>query len=120
MRTGNEIPIVSLETDISSIISEMSQKGLGTTAVVDSNNSIVGIITDGDIRRLIETKKNILETLANEIMSKNPKIIDKNNLATKALQIMEKYSISSLIVSKDQRTIDGIIHIQDLLKAGIL
>ena len=55
-----------------------------------------------------------------KIKSKNPKIIDKDSLATKAVQIMEKHSISSLIVSKDQRTIDGVIHIQDLLKAGIL
>ncbi len=120
MRTGNEVPSVLLETDISSVLSEMSQKGLGTTAVVDSKGHIVGIITDGDIRRLIETKKDISETCAKEMMHKNPKTISKNNLAAKAVQIMEKHAISSLIVSEDQRTIDGIIHLQDLLKAGIV
>ncbi len=120
MRTGNEIPLVSLKTDILSVLSEMSRKGLGTTIVVDSDNCIIGIITDGDIRRLIESKKDISKTLAKEMMNKNPKTINKNNLATKAVQIMEKHAISSLIVSEDQRTIDGIIHLQDLLKAGIV
>ncbi len=120
MRTENEIPSIPLEANISTVLSEMSQKGLGTTAVVDSENHIVGIITDGDIRRLIETKKNISEACAKEMMSKNPKTINKKSLATKAVQIMEKHTISSLIVSEDQRTIDGIIHLQDLLKAGIV
>jgi arabinose-5-phosphate isomerase len=120
MRTENEIPSIPLEADILSVLSEMSQKGLGTTAVVDSKNHIVGIITDGDIRRLIETKKDISEARAKEMMSKNPKTINKKSLATKAVQLMEKHTISSLIVSEDQRTIDGIIHLQDLLKAGIV
>ncbi len=120
MRTGDGIPVVQLESDIFSVLSEMSQKGLGTTAVVDSENHVAGIVTDGDIRRLIETKKDISETRAKELMTQNPKTINKDNLATKAVQIMEKHAISSLIVSDDQGKIDGIIHLQDLLKAGIV
>ena len=120
MRVDNEIPLVLLKTNITSVLSEMSQKGLGATVVVDSDNHIAGIITDGDIRRLIETKKDISKTLAEEMMCKGPKTIKKNNLATKAIKIMEKYEISSLIVSEDEKIIDGIIHLQDLLKNGIV
>jgi arabinose-5-phosphate isomerase len=120
MHSGDEIPSVDMEADIFAVLSEMSQKSLGTTAVLDANNYIIGIVTDGDIRRLIESKKDILGARAKEMMTKNPKTINKKNLATKAVQIMEKHTISSLIVSEDQGTIDGIIHLQDLLKAGIV
>ena len=98
----------------------MTQKSLGATLVLDRDNYLLGIITDGDLRRLIEKQKDISKALAEEFMVRNPKTIQKNQMATRALQTMEEYSITSLVVSDDQKTVDGIIHLHDLLKAGIV
>lgn len=120
MRIGKDIPIVFEDSNIFDVIKEMSQKYLGTTAVVDKKKHLKGIITDGDLRRLIEDKKDISKTTAAELMSHDPKTINKDSMATKAVQVMEEFSITSLIVSEDRKKIEGIIHLHDLLKAGIV
>ena len=120
MHTGNEIPKVYEESKIYEVITEISRKGFGTTVVVDHSECIKGIITDGDLRRLIEAKMDVSVTKAMEIMNPNPKTIKKDNMAVKAVQIMEEYSITSLVVTSDKVHVEGIIHLHDLLKAGVV
>ena len=120
MRRGGEVPRVGTEAGISDVLREMSQKCLGTTLVVDAAGALLGIITDGDLRRTIEKKKDILAARAGDLMSPNPKTVHEDSMATQAVQLMEEHAITSLVVSEDGKTIDGIIHLQDLLKAGIV
>lgn len=120
MHRGNEIPQVLEDANIYEVIQEMSQKCLGTTLVVAQNGDLKGIITDGDLRRLIEKKKDISGTLAGDLMGTNPRSVKMDHLAEKAVQIMEEHSITSVVVSEDAKRIDGILHLQDLLKAGII
>lgn len=119
MHVGDDIPRVSEDANIYKVIEEMSQKRLGTTLVVSLEGDLKGIITDGDLRRLIEKKKDISETVAGDLMGTEPKCIKKDQLAEKAMQVMEEHSITSLVVTDDPKRIEGVIHLQDLLKAGI-
>ena len=98
----------------------MTQKRLGVTLIVDKKKQLKGIITDGDLRRMIERKKDILKIRARDLSDSFPKWLEQNHLATKAVQLMEKHSITSLVVSANGKKIDGIIHLHDLLKAGII
>lgn len=122
MHTGNEIPIVKESTLLKNIIFEISSKRLGITGVVNHSDELSGIITDGDLRRLMEKKidNNIFNIKASEFMTINPKTIGRDELASKALQIMEKYSITSLLSVNDKKKPEGIIHIHDILKLGIV
>jgi len=119
MHVGNTIPMVYENADIATILSEMTQKRLGTTLVTDKNKMLQGVITDGDLRRMIEEKKDLSKIKASDLMGTHPKWIKKNEVATKAIQLMEEFSITSLVVSEDGKKVTGIIHLHDLLKAGI-
>ncbi len=119
MHVGNEIPMVYENVDIATIISEMTRKRLGATLVTDKNKTLKGVITDGDLRRMIEEKKDLSKVKASDLMGTHPKWIKKNEVATKAIQFMEEFSITSLVVSEDGKKVTGIIHLHDLLKAGI-
>ncbi|VAX27553.1 D-arabinose 5-phosphate isomerase [hydrothermal vent metagenome] len=119
MHTGDEIPTVMESANIYDVIKEMSQKRLGTALIVAQNGDLKGIITDGDLRRLIEKKKDISATVASDFLGTSPRHIQKDRLAQKAVQIMEENTITSLVVSEDGKQIEGILHLQDLLKAGI-
>jgi len=120
MHTGAEVPKVLENANIYKVIEEMSKKCLGTTLVVNPEGELKGVITDGDLRRLIEKKKNISDVVASDFMGTGPKCIEKDQLAEKAVQIMEEHTITALVVMDDVRKIEGIIHLQDLLKAGIV
>jgi arabinose-5-phosphate isomerase len=120
MHTGDQVPIVYENSDLSVIISEMTQKRLGVTLITNKKNQLKGIITDGDLRRMIEDKKDISKIRALDLSKSFPKWLEHNNLATKAVQLMEKHTITSLVVSPNGKKIDGIIHLHDLLKAGII
>jgi len=119
MHVGDEIPKVSENANIYDVLKEMSRKRLGTTLVIAQNGDLKGIITDGDLRRLIEKKKDISNTVAGDLMGTNPRCIPRDHLAQKAVQIMEANAITSLVVSENGNQIEGILHLQDLLKAGI-
>ena len=110
-------PMVSIDDDIKDVIIEISNKMLGITPVF-SSDSIVGVITDGDLRRTLLNNQEISKLKAKDIMSTNPQIIDSDNLASKALEIMKKNKISQLIVTNDKLYL-GVIHIQSLIKEGI-
>jgi len=113
----NEIPKVNTTTNIKDVIIEISQKRLGATAVLD-NNKIVGVITDGDIRRMLNNNMDINSIVAKDIMNENPKTIAPNTMATKAFQIMNSNSITQLLV-EDNGNYIGVVHLHDLLKEGI-
>ena len=119
---NNAIPFVKNNTTVKNALLVISDKGLGVTGVLDSNDKLIGIITDGDIRRGLEKSGNtIFENNADFLMSKNPISITNETLAITALEIMEKHNITSLFVysNPDLKKPDGIVHIHDLLKTGI-
>ncbi len=122
MRTGDEIPMVAHGDTLKDAIVEITGKRLGVTGVIDDNGDFIGVITDGDLRRGLEKGGDLLKNRVDEIMTKNPKTIFKSNLAAKALQRIEYYSITSLFVVKkeNEKKVEGIIHIHDLLRAGIV
>ncbi len=124
MYSGETLPLVSPSTSMKEVIFKMTASEVrGVAGVVDKSKELVGIITDGDLRRRLETPKNIHEDSAEALMTLNPKIIDLNEMAEKALSVMERNKIQSLFVvdesSKYPHNPVGIIHIQDILKNGI-
>jgi arabinose-5-phosphate isomerase len=120
MHTGDQIPVVSEETDMKQVILEMTSKRLGTTTVVNKKGELVGIFTDGDLRRLVEKTDEIFSLKAKQVMSQNPKTIDGEELAAKALNMMESFAITSLIITNGKREPVGIVHLHDILKAGVV
>lgn len=119
MITGERIPVLSENTKFLDTIRFISDKKLGCAIMVDANGVMTGILTDGDIRRTLLKYNNTASLIAKDVMTKNPKIIQATDLAAKALHIMEKHSITSLAVCDEKGKPVGIIHIHDLLKAGV-
>ncbi len=114
MHRGEAIPIVTEDTPMSEVIYEMSRKTLGMTAVADANGMLAGIISDGDLRRLLQKSPDPLRLEAGQCMTRNPKTISAEQAATAALAKMEELKITSLVVVDAKRTILGVIHIHDL------
>jgi len=119
MVSGKDVPIVHTSTPMKETIIEMTSKRLGATCVVDDKGKLVGIITDGDLRRLLHRTENVFGLTAGEVMTRNPKTIKEDALAVVALQEMEHYNITQLVVIDDERFPIGMIHIHDLVKAGL-
>tara|TARA_R110000850_G_scaffold80862_1_gene173616 strand:- start:169518 stop:170483 length:966 start_codon:yes stop_codon:yes gene_type:complete len=115
---ANEKPMVLPDSNIKEVIVEISKKMLGVTAVVE-NNAIVGIITDGDLRRMLTKTDNIGSLKASDIMTKNPKRIEANAMAVHAMEIINKHGISQLLVEENKKY-KGVIHIHNLIKEGII
>jgi arabinose-5-phosphate isomerase len=111
-------PIVSADSMIKNVIIEISEKRLGVTAVIE-NEKVIGIITDGDIRRMLNKTENISGLTAQEIMTKNPKTIKSTDMVSDALNILEYFSITQLVVV-DNGEYKGVIHLHDILKEGII
>lgn len=114
----NMIPQVSPETEVANAIIEISEKMLGVTAVLD-NNKIVGIITDGDIRRMLKDHEEIKGLKAKDIMSRNPKTIEQDTLAVEALDVLQKNKISQLLAVENGKYA-GVVHLHNLIREGIL
>lgn len=114
---ANSAPAVNLQAPIRKVIVEISSKRLGATAVLDKKK-LVGIITDGDIRRMLEKQADLEKLTARDIMGANPKTMDESALAVEAFQLMEKHNITALIITKDNNY-KGIVHLHDILKEGI-
>jgi arabinose-5-phosphate isomerase len=117
--TGNQIPKIGLKASLNEAILEMTTKRLGATCVVEENGNLAGIITDGDLRRLLQKTTNVTNLTAEQVMSKNPKTIRKGTLASIALQEMEQFSITQIIIVDDQRKPYGVVHLHDLVRAGL-
>lgn len=119
MIKGEGVPVVNENSSIKDIILEMTSKRLGTTCVVDKNGKLTGIITDGDLRRLLEKTMDVKNLVATDIMSKKPKVTEKDYLASFALQIMESHKITSLVVTDRDKKPIGIVHLHDLVNLGL-
>lgn len=122
MHSGDQVPLVRDDVTVKDALFEITSKKLGATGVVDSGGMLTGVITDGDLRRALEKYPDVLGRKACEIMTVNPKSITSDALAAKALQVMESKSITALFVfagGADRRPV-GIVHLHDLLKAGVV
>lgn len=121
MHAGDHLPLISLDTPMSRAVIEMSSKRLGHAVVVDAQGKISGVLTDGDVRRGLERWAGKLFDLpAEQVMTKNPKTISQDELAAKALSMMESFSITALIVPGEDGRPLGIIHLHDILRQGIV
>jgi arabinose-5-phosphate isomerase len=119
MRTGDRMPRVSAATPMSEAIHEMSRKMMGITAVVDREGRLAGVVSDGDLRRLLEKDPGLLSRTAGECLHANPKTVDPEEFASTALDRMESSKITTLFAVDGDRKLTGAIHLHDLLSAGI-
>ncbi|MEE9440226.1 MAG: KpsF/GutQ family sugar-phosphate isomerase [Saprospiraceae bacterium] len=115
----HDTPRVDPDADLSKTIYEITSKRLGATCVIDSNNTLLGIITDGDLRRLITTQRDLQNVYAQDIMNKTPITAPSNMLAVNGLKLMNQYSISQIVVLDDDHHYVGMVHIHDLIKEGL-
>ena len=117
--TENEKPKVFIGQNLKEVIVEMTRKRLGVTAVVDENDLLLGIITDGDLRRMLEKNVSLEHVTAKDIMTVDPKTIEPNELAVQALDELRKHSITQLAVTSEGKYL-GIVHLHDLIKEGLI
>jgi arabinose-5-phosphate isomerase len=119
MKSGDDIPIVSKETSIIDSLLIMSQKALGMVLITDNNNTLLGIFTDGDLRRVLEKHINFQDLAIKDVMTRNCKSIQPNKPAIIALQIMEEYSLNSLPVVDSDNQVIGAINMHTLMQAKV-
>src|SRR5574340_225699 len=117
MRSGERLPMVNVNAMLSDALLEISKKGVGMTAIVDAERHVLGIYTDGDLRRTLERKLDFNATPVRSVMSANPRCIGPDALAVEAVQMMEQYSISQMLVVDEQRRLVGALNMHDLLHA---
>ena len=120
MHVGNNIPSVPDSAFISLALLEMTEKKLGMTAIVDAGNRVIGIFTDGDLRRTLAKNLDIQSTAIREVMTSQCAVISEDILAAEAMQIMEQKKINALIVVDDQQLAVGALNMHDLIQAGIV
>lgn len=120
MRKGDAIPRVTTTTRMKDVIYEMSRKGIGITSVVDGEDRLVGVISDGDLRRHLEQDASLLTRTASEIMTTNPKTIGADELASRALFLMEEKKITSLLIVDSTGRIQGVVHLHDLWRTELI
>ena len=120
MRSGNDVPHVLPTASFSDLMREMSAKGLGASAIVDANQKVLGIFTDGDLRRLIETGTDMRPLTAQQVMHANPRTVRATALAAEAAELMELYRITSVLVVDEQGTLCGAINTNDLMRAKVI
>jgi arabinose-5-phosphate isomerase len=120
MHTGEALPLVRDGATMREAILEISGKRLGLTAVVDASGLLCGIVTDGDLRRALQKFPDLLTRRVADCMTHRPKTIPRDELAARAVQVMERYSITSLLVVGEDGRPEGVLHLHDLLKAGVV
>lgn len=120
MHTGAQIPKVMAGTTLRDALLEMSRKGLGMTAIVDAGDQLLGVFTDGDLRRVLDRRIDIHDTPISEVMTANCRTISGDMLAAEALQQMEQYKIGALLVVDTERRLVGALNMHDLLRAGVI
>ena len=120
MHTGHEIPTVYEDTSMKEVIYEMTSKKLGITTVQNRQGRLTGVITDGDLRRILEKSTDIFHKTAVEVMTRSPKVITRDPLAAQAVQVMERHSITALVVVDAAGRPEGVVHLHDILKMGII
>jgi len=120
MRSGERLPMVGEGAMLSDAILEISKKGVGMTAIVDAEQRVLGIYTDGDLRRTLEKRLDFSSTPVRDVMSVNPRCIGPENLAAEAVQMMEQYNISQMLVVDEQHKLVGALNMHDLLHAKVI
>ena len=122
MHVKGAVPMVTQDDSMKVVLIEMTSKRMGITGVCDSNENFVGVISDGDLRRALEKRCDILSKKAHEVMTRSPKTITKSALAAAALRLMERHAITSLFVLSEAapKKVEGLIHLHDILKAGVV
>jgi arabinose-5-phosphate isomerase len=120
MRSGERVPMVGTDAMLSEAILQITRKGLGMTAIVDNDQQVLGIYTDGDLRRTLEKKLDINATPVREVMSANPRCIGPDALAAEAVQVMEEYNISQMLVVDERHKLVGALNVHDLLHAKVI
>jgi len=120
MRSGDAVPSVLPTASFSDLMREMSAKGLGASAIVDAHQKVLGIFTDGDLRRLIETGTDMRQLTAQQVMHANPRTVRANALAAEAAELMELHRITSVLVVNDHGTLCGAINTNDLMRAKVI
>jgi arabinose-5-phosphate isomerase len=120
MRTGDDLPAVGPDTPLSAGLLEMSRKGLGMTTIVDDARRVIGVFTDGDLRRTLDTQIDVRATPMHQVMTANPKMARPRMLAAEAVHLMETHRITALPVVDDAGTLVGALNVHDLLRAGVM
>ena len=120
MHSGDAVPVVTPTTGLLDALSEISRKGFGITGVINDSGQLVGAFTDGDLRRCLDRDLDIKRTSIEDVMSARPRTASPNLLAVEAVNLMEKYKITALLVVDDDQRPVGILHMHDMLKAGLL
>ncbi|WGL17973.1 KpsF/GutQ family sugar-phosphate isomerase [Microbulbifer bruguierae] len=120
MHAGEELPQVTPETPLSKALLEMTSKGFGMTTVVDSQGQLLGVFTDGDLRRVIDHKVELDSATMEQVMSRRPKTVSAHTLAAEALRIMEDNKITALVVEDAKHHPVGLLHMHDILRAGVI
>ena len=120
MHQGDLVPVVEATTAMREVIYEMSRKRLGMTCVVNGDRALLGIITDGDLRRKMMAAVNVLDLTAADVMTAGPVAIARSTLAAQALNILERRKITSIVVIDDQQRVEGVVHLHDLWNTGLV
>jgi arabinose-5-phosphate isomerase len=120
MRSGDQIPQVSPDTSFSDLMREMSVKGLGASAIVDAGHRVLGIFTDGDLRRLVEKGTDLRSSKAGDVMHAGPRTLRADALAVEAVELMEQHSITSVLVVDDEGVLCGALNSNDLMRAKVI
>lgn len=120
MHAGSEVPRVEEGTPLSEALFEMTAKGFGITTVVNSSNELIGVFTDGDLRRAVDQKVDINNVCTGDVMTRGCKTVNREMLAAEALKIMEDNKITAVIVEDDARHPLGVLHLHDILRAGVV
>ncbi len=120
MHAGTEIPRVKADTALSASLVEMTQKGFGMTTVVDDSDRLLGIFTDGDLRRIVDSGIDISKATMADVMTKNPLTVASSTLAAEALAVMEQKKITALVVESPEHQPIGVVHMHDILRAGVI
>ena len=120
MHKGDEVPRVSRDSSVRDALVEMTGKGFGMTTVVDDQEHLLGVFTDGDLRRAVDQRTDINTATVGDVMTLNCKTISRNMLAAEALGIMEDYKITALVVENDDKQPCGVLHMHDVLRAGVM
>ena len=120
MHAGEAAPIVTTSTPMPDVFHQMSSKRLGMTCVVDGDGRLVGVFTDGDLRRLMMRQSDVLQLTAGEVMTPHPITIDRHLLAVEALKLMEERKITSIVVVDAEQRVEGVVHLHDLWRTGMV
>lgn len=120
MRTGDAVPQVTADAGFAELMAQMSSKGIGATAVVDAQRHLLGIFTDGDLRRHLELGRDLRQLHAQDLMHPYPKTVQADAMATQAAELMERYRITSLLITDSNNVLIGALHVGDLMRAKVI